>query len=425
MVYCNYDKLQREFTMSFRHKNETETDQEMKERHRNFAHFGRLLRECIECYGTFKKDPDYFLKYITLYHGVNGNFFFSSLDAYIKGPVSTTTDITVAVNFASNDGMIIEFNMLPWECTMEHQLGANLDSCRTINCFDCCWLSAYTAEQEILFIGGLYKLIIKSILEVATAINYGIYIQGIKQMTYSMTNGEEILDGRKERCPNTNEEIQMVFRLLSQRIYTVYPQHQYAQKFCSCPNYVLILLNNHCEHIKRAKFCEEEASKLHELLFKYDNSWIKLDLLLRIFPNIERIEYYAYKKSISFFQESAIYHSLLDHIQKCKSSKLQKIEIIGMNPLFIDDMKSYIGCYKKHFEQYSWKIHLVITHEDKIHTYNNKTNQHAIAFTPGVKESKVHREKRVKLVMENTLLVVKRKHKLNRLASLGMSPDFK
>eukprot|EP01084_Bolivina_argentea_P306170 529013_1 len=30
MVYCNYDKLQREFTMSFRHKNETETDQEMK-----------------------------------------------------------------------------------------------------------------------------------------------------------------------------------------------------------------------------------------------------------------------------------------------------------------------------------------------------------------------------------------------------------
>ena len=52
MLYCNYDTLQSMFTATYRKTSETEKDGELKARRSNYFHFGKLLRELVECYET-------------------------------------------------------------------------------------------------------------------------------------------------------------------------------------------------------------------------------------------------------------------------------------------------------------------------------------------------------------------------------------
>eukprot|EP01084_Bolivina_argentea_P206686 352804_1 len=52
MTYCNQDTLQAKFSETYRRIPNTESDKSLIERHRNFAHFGKLLRENVECFGT-------------------------------------------------------------------------------------------------------------------------------------------------------------------------------------------------------------------------------------------------------------------------------------------------------------------------------------------------------------------------------------
>eukprot|EP01084_Bolivina_argentea_P016879 31533_1 len=50
MVYCNQDELQKHFSQTFRKKDNNESIESLKSRHSNYAHLGRLLRECVECF---------------------------------------------------------------------------------------------------------------------------------------------------------------------------------------------------------------------------------------------------------------------------------------------------------------------------------------------------------------------------------------
>eukprot|EP01084_Bolivina_argentea_P006917 13073_1 len=86
--YCNFDELSAKFSGTYRKLNATETNESLKKRHSNYAHLGRLLRECMECFGTNMKGVDY-MKW-KLYHGINQNIQFRSVCPYIKGPFSTT-----------------------------------------------------------------------------------------------------------------------------------------------------------------------------------------------------------------------------------------------------------------------------------------------------------------------------------------------
>eukprot|EP01084_Bolivina_argentea_P227983 385131_1 len=51
MVYCNYDIFQHKFSATYRKIDKKETDSDLKKRHSNYYHVGRLLREIVECFG--------------------------------------------------------------------------------------------------------------------------------------------------------------------------------------------------------------------------------------------------------------------------------------------------------------------------------------------------------------------------------------
>eukprot|EP01084_Bolivina_argentea_P249356 417392_1 len=51
MAYCNFDLLQAKLTQTYRKVWPTESRRDLISRHSNYAHWGRLLRECVECFG--------------------------------------------------------------------------------------------------------------------------------------------------------------------------------------------------------------------------------------------------------------------------------------------------------------------------------------------------------------------------------------
>ena len=114
MIYCNYDALQSKLTETYRKLADNETSQQLIRRHRNYYWIGRYLRECVDCFKDRQyicKTAHHILYRFIVYHGINKQFAFESLDN-ICGPFSTTKDYNVAKNFCSTQGMILEIEYL-------------------------------------------------------------------------------------------------------------------------------------------------------------------------------------------------------------------------------------------------------------------------------------------------------------------------
>eukprot|EP01084_Bolivina_argentea_P031241 57825_1 len=183
MVYCNCDRLQFAFSETYRHNDETESDGQMLQRHRNYYFLGRLLRECVECFGMEKKNPQLYDE-IRLYQGVDRQFIFSSMFAYIKGPFSATTSFAVAHNFCGGKGMILDLAIVTNDWAFKKNEGGACTLRKT--CLDMNWISDYRNENEIFTIGGLNKFNFNTIIDALNGTNYDLYIKGIKQMTFCM-----------------------------------------------------------------------------------------------------------------------------------------------------------------------------------------------------------------------------------------------
>eukprot|EP01084_Bolivina_argentea_P251926 422722_1 len=257
MIYCNYDELQFKFTQTYRKLDKHETLKAMKQRHAYYYFLGKLLRECVECFGLKRPSTEwrvdnpskpqiiqhyFYDDWMEVYHGLNESFEFSSVFGHIKHPFSTTTDYCVAVNFCRQKGMILSLNMSQQEWTFSVQDGIEASS--TMSCFDCSWISDFTNEQEIFCIGGMRQFRFTSIILASSGINYAPYIRAINKMSNFFTNGDAWQ--RIQDIPRTEQENQMVYRLLSHELWKYYPNHKYAREFRSCPKYIKKLLHSHC-----------------------------------------------------------------------------------------------------------------------------------------------------------------------------------
>eukprot|EP01084_Bolivina_argentea_P113517 202281_1 len=293
MIYCNYEVLQFKFTETYRLLN-MESLKSMQQRHRNFYFLGKCLRECVECFGMIKRQFDGKGKFpvINVYHGVNKEFNFSSLFAYIKAPFSTTLEYFVAANFSANKGMILGLDILEQEWTIS--CADNVDAGHRLSCFDCSWISDFPFEREIFCIGGLHKFTFNTIIVVNQGINYEPYINGLQQLTNFMTCGDSW--AFTINWARTDVEKQMVFRLLLHELYRSFPNHKYAFEFKGCPMYIKHLLHSHFRSIRKIIFEEDIFFPHNEVaanLFKYDNGWIKINLIMTLFPNMLYIYYNA------------------------------------------------------------------------------------------------------------------------------------
>eukprot|EP01084_Bolivina_argentea_P198668 340128_1 len=155
ILYCDMTKLCTDFSATFRKKNQFETLGALKRRHSRYGNMAKLLVEAVNDYGISgtKMSMDMETCEMVENEYENGPFFTGlscvlSLPEFaivLKAPCSTSKDIEISLNFAKRDGSILSFQ--------NDVGGAALQSF-----FDTSWISAYSEENERLFIAGGFTL---------------------------------------------------------------------------------------------------------------------------------------------------------------------------------------------------------------------------------------------------------------------------
>eukprot|EP01084_Bolivina_argentea_P084699 153137_1 len=259
ILYTDFDLLSYNFSSTFRKSRDNENMKKLIERHGNYYFFGRYLREAVEGYG----DKSIHLKQRILYHGVSTPLIFSSVIAQFYHPTSTTKDVTVAQQFATNAGIVISLTKYSNVWERQHKF--------TLPCFDCEWFSRHAIEREVLFNGGLYYFQIRNIIECSTGQQYKSYLRAMAFIFRATTGGYTHTHG----IDTTDEAT--IMQLIAHdkgvpdyilRMFDVYRQEK-----------VRVIIR-HCPHLSSLFFSDPTSIK---------TSFINLEIIHSIYPKCERI----------------------------------------------------------------------------------------------------------------------------------------
>eukprot|EP01083_Nonionella_stella_P045627 122440_1 len=123
---------------SFRKHSNTDTLKDVMERNSEYAIFSRLLFEVICLYGDAVQIKNKF------FHGLSSRLLFDSYDVRFYAPLSTTVNLTVAMNFSEGGaGTILQLG-----CdTPDVYYALNVE-----------WLSTYPNEEERLFLNARFSI---------------------------------------------------------------------------------------------------------------------------------------------------------------------------------------------------------------------------------------------------------------------------
>ena len=112
ILYCDFSALCTAFSATFRLQDIFEDIESLKERHAKFAHFGRLLVETVLDFGIngweHSKNPTW--QRGPFFCGLNCPMNIGSYAIRMSGPCSTSTKRSVALNFATSNGIILQLN---------------------------------------------------------------------------------------------------------------------------------------------------------------------------------------------------------------------------------------------------------------------------------------------------------------------------
>eukprot|EP01084_Bolivina_argentea_P150186 262290_1 len=361
MVYCNFDKLQREFTETFRKLTKNETFSSLINRHSNYAHLARLLRESVECFSTNIPHTFYgreihvnydqqtiFDK--TLYYGITIKSQFVSLDAYIKGPVSTTTDFNVALNFSAMTGMVLQFTLdKEWSCN---------SLCGTCM-FDCQFISDFPNELEIFFIGGYGRFVFKSILDVQAGNDYAPYVSVLTAISDLCYGGK--LVNRKIFLSKLELKLcsAIILCYLGKINSSDSPQIDFQSVM---PQYIKTLAFAHFSSITHMSIFQPNIypnlQRIFYKLFFDDFQWIKMRLLIGVFPGLKEIEFLLQSTNEQFVENTNIYSSVLSLLKDLQTATfIQKIRIAIPNTRTVEyKANQIIKQFGNQFALFNWDI---------------------------------------------------------------------
>eukprot|EP01084_Bolivina_argentea_P207759 354414_1 len=258
IFYCDYTILSQKFSETFRKMNCTETLKEVVSRHKNYFWFSKTLRETIETFGdTFDENSKQ--KY---FHGISCAMIFNSTIARFYHPVSTTTQLIVASQFAGYSGIIIE-----------------IGGFKASLCFHCTWISSFSNEQETLFMAS-NAVKIENIIECSNGQEFRKYLSALTHFIRSVTGHHAI--------GITKTDVSALNLLLK--------QHD------SVPSYFQNIFKATCESIKEMKismgmnsvFTFDRVTKYFIKMF-CNEPFVNLKFISKLFYNVERISFvYGY-----------------------------------------------------------------------------------------------------------------------------------
>ena len=176
LFYTNFTELSYNFSSSFRAISFNESVKEIGDRNSKWANMSKYLRELIECYGEQiknAKDPIFF-------HGIS-KMLFNNFVTNFYSPTSTTKQLEVAMLFCKDNGIILELK--------KYDTGID----KHLRYFNVSFVSAFSNEDERLFIGGQYKLEFKTIRLIKENLNLKLFIHSLANLN-KIINGESMIN---------------------------------------------------------------------------------------------------------------------------------------------------------------------------------------------------------------------------------------
>lgn len=363
MFYCNYDKLQYEFSKTYRRLSAKESNIDIAERHRHFYHLGMWIKRAVHEFGTRTDTID---SNDTFYHGISQQTIFSSAStAIFNGPLSTSTDYSVAACFANQQGLILELRDIKT---------VNLSS----KYFAMHWLSCYSNEQECLFIACDGPLLFKNIICIGNDTEYKTIIRVLYLFEYIFNDKRLFYHFQQQQKKTSNEKYEPLedddLLLLSQHLL----HHQLNkmglsefQEFESLDDYASNLVNKFCLNQKDLWINVDRINNPH---IKEDNTktkwikqlfgderfgkWINMNLIHVLFPNIESLNI-RWRITVNI----CILDEVLKHLQEKETRKKLKLIRIAINKNQ-DNYNHNIGIntlineFKKDFEKIGFTLYL-------------------------------------------------------------------
>ena len=162
ILYCDFTDYSTEFSATFRRLESYETLQSVKHRNREFWWQSKLFKETVQYYGKKGYDENNNPKGEKgpYFSGVNCVLPIPQFHIRLYCPTSTSKQIDVSINFAKQNGMIIQLN------TESNTFSAHLPI------FNCSWISRFPDEDERAFVGGMCPIRLETVRMMGNHRNY-------------------------------------------------------------------------------------------------------------------------------------------------------------------------------------------------------------------------------------------------------------
>jgi len=286
IMYSQCTKLCTTFRETYRRLKDETTEQLML-RHSLFANMGRLLYEAFTFYG----DTD--AKVSTLYHGMNTELVFTTLQWYCQVPTSTTVDQVVATSFG--DGGIV----------MKLENGS---ADRNIKTIDMSLFTCFDNECEHFIFGS--ELRIKDVYIPRVPTWVGKNIMGRLLLLDLLMNNEFVGSGNNVRLLKEMRQ-QGAFKILQRIADGTIPSYTK----CEYANNLITSL----------------IVKEHDITFNMKNTQSLIPELCEMFTDKNNTNT---PLEIKYVGDTSVICSLRDHLIKAKSNSEIMIDFLKSIPMF-------------------------------------------------------------------------------------------
>ena len=305
VLYCDYSELCTRFSKSFRKQNVFETLTSVKSRNSKYFWFSKSLRETVELFGNngyYKKEKDDILERGDdacgpFYCGMNQLMVMNSFCIRLSSPTSTSRQMSVAMKFGGDDGIIIQFKN-------------DIDFVNEYLCGFRCTLSDYVEESETLFFGGFAPIHIESIRIKRTDENFKIYCAALFYLD-SILCGSVVKIKKKSKEKNYDIILQILFySRIGQNDISLPSLPEYIKQtinaFVNSKSQIILNLANIHDHVDK---------KVANLIMNY------------IVPNSE-LETTSNKNQDYYMSAKNLFQGWLSHV----FTNVKTVTIITTNP---------------------------------------------------------------------------------------------
>ena len=285
ILYTDLSDLSTNFSSTFRKTKFSDSFNDVKARNAEYANWSRLLRECVEYWGSIGYETDKDKNWNELNDRVSGPFYCGMnfclvVPAYnvrLRCPTSTSESVEIAQRFGEGDGIILVLN------------NTGTVSSHSVRILDLKWISNYANEGEYLFCGGRNSVKIESVIIQKNQTNHAEYIRPLYYLDCAVSGSKMKLKGKIHL---KNKEMNLIQKLIQKDIHEPKYIVDSFEAFVWNKKHIslnMALLQKHFPQFLSLFFHQNKDAGF-DIYIKSD---ILREQIFEIFPNVRDIEIVA------------------------------------------------------------------------------------------------------------------------------------